>query len=176
MKTGELPVFSVSDVHPDSPQLTGKVDRWHWVGEGHIVYLLLDDGLLVEGKFRNIREATKSVSFAFREPDSAPHIRAGESIRYLDGYWGERALIVLDRSLIWQELTFEPRDATRIHLDGKKEEIPGGWDHEHCAICWAKISQHEKPVFMESSEDDCVCLDCFRNHVEARSIDFAEEA
>jgi hypothetical protein len=89
---------------------------------------------------------------------------------------GERALIALDRTLDWQQLTFEPRDAIKTYPDGGKEEIDGGWDHEHCAICWATISSHENPVFMKSSQDDCVCLACFRKHVEPRNIDFIEEA
>jgi hypothetical protein len=70
------------------------------------------------------------VSFAFKNPESAPDIQPGESIRYIDGYWGERAIITLDRSLDWQELTFRPRDAIKTSPNGRKEEIPGGWDHE----------------------------------------------
>lgn len=175
MNIDDLPIFVVSAVQPHSPQLKGRVNRWHWVGEGHLAYLYLGDDQLVEGKFRNVNQPTKSVSFAFKDPDSVLEIKPGESIPYIDGYWGERALIVLDRSLDWQECTFGPRDAIKTFHNGRTEEIPGGWDHEHCAICWATISQKENQVFMKSSQDDCVCLDCFRNHVEPRSIDFIEE-
>jgi len=176
MNMDDLPVFVVSAVQQDSPQLTGKVNRWRWVGEGHIAYLCFGGNKFVEGKFRNVRRFRKIVSFAFKDPDLAPEIKPGESIRYFDSYWGERALIVLDRSLDWQEISFEPRDAIKTFHDGTKEEIPGGWDHEHCAICWATISQKENQDFMKSSQDDCVCLACFHNHVEPRNIDFIKEA
>ena len=176
MNMDGLPVLLVSEVQKDSPHIRGKVSRWHWVGEGHIAYLYLGGDQFVEGKFRNVNESTSSVSFAFKHPNSVPDIKPGESLRYLDGYWGERCLIVLDRSRDWREFTFEPRDAIKTFHDGRKEEIPGGWDHEHCAICWATISQKEHHSFMKSSQDDCVCPDCFRNHVEPRNIDFIREA
>ena len=165
MNTNDLPVFAVSAVQPDSPQLKGVVNRWRWVGEGHIAYLYLRAGTFVEGKFRNVDEATKSASFAFKKPDAVPVIQPGESIRYLDGYWGERALISLDRSLDWRELTFRASKRSTREI----------WDHEHCGICWATIDQNENSTFMKSNEDDCICMDCFHESVEVRSIDFIEE-
>src|SRR5690606_22800672 len=141
------PVFTVTAVQAHSPQLQGFVSRWLWVGEGHTAYLYLGDDRFVEGRFRNVDVSTKSASFAFESPESAPDIRPNESIRYIHGYWGEKAIISLDRSLNWQELTFQPRDAIKTYNDGRTEEIPGGWDHEHCALCQATISLEENTVF-----------------------------
>ncbi|HUV39591.1 MAG TPA: hypothetical protein VMY39_08240 [Planctomycetota bacterium] len=176
MKIQDLPVLMVSEVQRDSPQLKGKVSRWHWVGEGHIAYLYVGEGVFVEGKFRNVDEPSRSVCFAVKQLEPVSSIRAGASIPYFDGYWGERALIALDRLLDWQEVSFEPRDAIKTCPDGTEQVIPGGWDHEHCAICWVTISQTMNPRFMKSSQGDNVCLDCFHNHVEPRNIDFIEEA
>lgn len=176
MKIDELPVFTILTVRPDSPQLMGEVNRWRWIGAGHSAYLYLGDGRFVEGRFHDVDESTRSVSFAFKNPDAAPDIQPGESIRYIDGYWGERAIIALDRSLAWQEATFKPCDVLKTFPNGRQEEIAGGWDHEHCAICWAVISQKENTIFMKSCQDDCVCFGCFRNYVEPRKIDFIEEA
>jgi len=176
MNIQDLPVLVVSDVQRHSPQLKGEVSRWHWVGEGHIAYLYLGGDRFVEGKFRNVNESTKSVSFAFKHPDSVSEIKPGEPIPYLDGYWGERALIVFDKKLDWHETTFQVRDAVHHRMDGTSKVDPGGWDHEHCAICWATISENENRNFVKSTQGHFVCLDCFRNHVEPRSIDFIEEA
>ncbi len=176
MNIEDLPILIVSLVQSDSPQLMGRVNRWQWVGEGHIAYLYLDANKPVEGKFCNVDESTKSVSFAFKHPDSATKIIRDESIPYFDGYWEERALIVFDQNLVWEECTFKPRDAIKTYHDGRTDEIPGGWDHEHCDICWATISQKENQVFMKSSQGDCVCLNCFTNHVKAKNIDFIQEA
>lgn len=172
MKKEELPVFIVSSIQPESPQLMGEVSRWDWVGEGHFAYLYLDDDQIVEGKFRNVNESSNLAAFAFSQPDSVPKITSGASIPFFDGYWGERAQIVLDRSLEWHETTFKPSDAIKSYPGGRKEVIPGGWDHEHCAICWAKISQSENPIFKKSNQDDYVCLDCYANHITPRNIDF----
>ncbi len=155
MQTNGLPVFTVSTVEPNSPQLKGEVSRWCWIGEEHIAYLLLDDGSCVEGKFLNVSEADQSASFAFKNPDAALRVKPGESVRYLDCYWGERARIALDPSLDW-----------------KLQVSPHGNTHDHCEICWATISEEDTPSYMKSSGDNSVCLDCFRNHVEARNLDF----
>ena len=172
----DLPVFVVTSIQPDSPQLMGEVSKWDWVGEGHFAYLYLGDDQIVEGKFRNVNESTKSVAFAFSQPESVPEIKSGASIPFFDGYWGERAKIVLDKSLEWKEIPFKPRDAIHTYPGGRKEVIPGGWDHEHCEICWATISLSENPNFRESSQGHKVCLDCYGNHITSRNIDFMPDA
>ena len=99
MKIENLPIIVVSDVQSQPPQLKGKVNKWHWVGENHFAYLYLAGDKIVEGKFRNVDENTKTVFFVFTDSNSAPTISPGESISYFDGYWGERALIVFDKTL-----------------------------------------------------------------------------
>ena len=176
MRIDDLPVLIVSAVRPEPPQLVGSVSRWQWVGEGHIAYLYLGGTKFIEGKFRNVNEISRSVCFAFKHPDRVPEIQPGESIRYFDGYWGERALLVFDDSLGWHERVFEPRDAVKTFHDGHTEEIPGGWDHDHCSICWATISQRENTTFVKSIHNDSVCMECYRLYVLAKSIDFIQEA
>ncbi len=176
MKIEELPTISVTEVQTQSPQIKGQVNKWRWVGENHFAYLYLPGGIMVEGKFRNVEEATKTIAFVFTDVDVNPKISKGDVIPYFDGYWGERALIVFNNNLSWQKSTFEPSDAIKTYNDGRKEEIPGGWDHEHCEICWATISQKESHNYMQSSQGDIICLECFEKYVKTRSIDFIEEA
>lgn len=146
------------------------------MGEGHFAYLYLAGGIIVQGKFRNVDEATKSVSFVFTNSDSKLKINKGDAIPFFDGYWGERALTVLENSLSWEEWTLEPPDAIKTYNDGRKEEISGGWYHEHCEICWATISQDENHIYMKSNQDDITCLECFGKYVKAKNVDFIEEA
>jgi len=176
MNMEDLPILTVSEVKPDSPQIKGEVSRWHWVGEGHIAYLYLNEDRFIEGKFRSVDESSKRVSFAIKNPDYIPEVKPGESIPYFDGYWGERAIIVLDHSLEWNETSFKVRDAVFHYKDGTTKVEPDVWDHEHCAICWATISENDNQRYMKSSQDDYVCLNCFRNYVEPKNIDFIQEA
>lgn len=176
MNIDDLPVFVVTSIQPDSPQLKGEVSRWDWVGERYIAYLYLGEDQLVKGRFRNVNESTNSVAFAFNQPELVSEIKSGASFPFFDGYWGERAKIALDKSLEWQEIAFKPRDAIYHYPGGRKEVRPGGWDHEHCVICWAKISLSENTNFRKSSQDHKVCLDCYGNHITSRNIDFMPDA
>ena len=175
MNMDDLPIFVVTEIQQDAPQLTGKVYRWHWVGEGHYAYLYLGDDKFVIGKFCNVEESNKITSFTFEEPDLVPDIKPGDSIQYFDGYWGQRAKIVFDHTLDWQKTLFEPHDTIAIYPDGTKEDMPGGWDHDHCEICWATISKNKNQNFMNSDQDDCVCLACFGDYIEPKNIDFIKE-
>ena len=64
--------------------------------------------------------------------------------------------LVEDRSRQWISKNFEPSDSVAIpqggqtvmhqHKAGEQpapgaEIVTGGWDHEHCALCWETISQ-----------------------------------
>jgi len=174
MRIQDLPIFTVDEVESDGSQLKGRASRWQWVGEGHIAFMLVGSSCLIQGKFRNVDEATRRVSFAATDASALAQIGPRACLPFLDGYWGERAVLVLDTSLGWEEAAFAARDAVEHHTNGKTEVITGGWDHEHCAICWANISEHENKRFMKSSRDDPICLDCFSKYVRAKSLDFIE--
>ncbi len=188
MKTENLPVLMVSDVEPDSRLIKGQVSRWQWVGEGWIAYLYLGGGQLIEGRFRNVDETTKGVSFAVEASEFPSGIAARDSIPFFDGYWGERAVIVLNEALQWRKETFKTGDAIRYYMvrdgdtlrpylgDGQPEIEAGGNTHNHCDICWATISESENHQYMRSSNDDGICVDCFRKYVGQRSIGFVEQA
>ena len=48
MNVDDLPVLVVSAIEEGSPELTGTISLWLWVGEGHIGYLWFgDDKFLV---------------------------------------------------------------------------------------------------------------------------------
>jgi hypothetical protein len=38
------------------------------------------------------------------------------------------------------------------------EIIPGMWDHEHCAVCWARIQESDQ--YWENSERQILCPKC----------------
>ena len=56
-----------------------------------------------------------------------------------------------------------PYDETRFRM------VRGGWDHEHCALCWVTISvnpedQHEG----YTDGKDWICVACFQQYVAPR--------
>jgi hypothetical protein len=134
----------------------------------------------------NVNLASLSASFVPTTPDELGLLQVGERYRRFDGYWGERAALVLDRDRSWQKRTFEPVDAVAYKrpsdtLVGKatNQNLPeggtlvkGGWDHEHCDICWETISPHTDPVAMFSEPDHWICRKCYEKFVVPRSLDF----
>jgi hypothetical protein len=102
----------------------------------------------------------------------------------LDGYWGERAEIVLDTTRQWHKMLFQTSDAvefrgeksrTRVRAEAAKAEegklIKGGWDHEHCAIQWETIDEDQPEAYF-SEPDTWVCEECFNRFVRPRSLRF----
>jgi|SoiMethySBSTD1v2_1073268.scaffolds.fasta_scaffold1209851_1 hypothetical protein len=71
----------------------------------------------------------------------------------------------------WVREVFTPRDA--IVYDGKGGSSiqpsikPGGWDHEHCLVCEATISdKSESHWYGYSDEDDhWLCEACYARHI-----------
>ena len=100
-----------------------------------------------------------------------------------EAWWTMRQrTLVDDRSRQWREQVFRPsaaveREVESRRITGKAEAVPsaddsiiaGGWDHDHCALCWVKISAHpgdEPSGFTDGN--DWVCRDCFSRYLEPR--------
>ena len=170
MKLSDLPVLAVSEVKGDS--LRGTVSRWQWVGEHFIAFLYLGEGRFIEGRFGDVSEKTRSVKFTSPQLATTA-IAPGAQVPYLDGYWGELAALALDPLLEWREAEFAPTDATIYPAEGgPAKTMVGGWDHAHCGICWATISEPVNPRHMVSSRGDHLCCGCFSQYVQKRSIGF----
>ncbi len=184
MTLDELPTFTVRHVGGD--RAVGVVDRAIWIGERHVGDLLLPDGRFVAGRFLNVDLASLSASFVPTTPDELALLQVGEGYRRFDGYWGERAALVLDRSRRWKERAFETADAVAYKRPGdtliakaSNQNLPegstpikGGWDHEHCDVCWETVSPHAQPVAMFSEPDHWICRRCYEKFVVPRSLDF----
>ena len=179
-----LPQFQVRESGTTEPgAVVGSVTamgygRETWVGAGWIGYLKSEDDHLIRGRWRQRGEL-----WAF-EPDEerdVQAIRAQQHWVILDGYWGERAELVLDRNRQWRKVRFEPTDA--IKLEGRttqgtqpelsdREIVESGWDHEHCAICWETIGTGEHATGYLSPPETWVCHTCYGEFVERRSLGF----
>ena len=102
-------------------------------------------------------------------------IMAGTEYEYLDGYWGQKAGLIFDSTLTWQRKEVVSRDAIFHVTDGTVSEIPGGWDHEHCSICWETISQFtEQKTGYVNQKNQWVCTACFESYVKPKCLDFIE--
>jgi len=54
------------------------------------------------------------------------------------------------------------------------ELVEGGWDHEHCAICWEAIGPVDQVEGYFSAPDTWVCERCYVDYVARRSLEFIQ--
>lgn len=108
-----------------------------------------------------------------------------------EGWWTrEQRELVEDASIAWRTAEFAPRDAWRVPFSDSHAFVPyetyadpatrpegcelvaGGWDHEHCALCWEKImaEPHGQPEGYTDGKHRWLCFACFERFVAPRRI------
>jgi hypothetical protein len=188
MSPADLPRFQILAILTD--RCPGRFDPSSWVGENWITGLYLGGGRFLWGRFRDVDAAARTCSFSPEHLAELSMLRPTESYPFMDGYWGERAELVLDESRSWQRAVFEASDmvlfpgpgGTSMGARSSPDEpaggkvTPGGWDHEHCEICNTKIGCGGEPEGFFSPPDAWVCQECYNSFVVPRSLAFAHEA
>ena len=148
--------------------------------EDHAGAILLPNERLLWGRFREVNETAKTLNLIL---DNPYQIQVGETYPYVGSYWGERVELVLDNGRTWTRTIFHADAAVRgaggwirrlEPTDVGVEVIPGAWDHEHCAICWATISTHEQAEGYYDGKNDWLCVPCFQQYVEPHSLAFVK--
>jgi hypothetical protein len=184
MLPANLPHFLVLDVREDC--CCGKFEASRWVGENWTTVLFLGADRFLWGRFREVNVGAQTCKFYPDQISDMATLSKNSSYPFMDGYWGERAELVLNEGLYWKRVRFEPSDMVRFPSVGGGwmgcREAPnappggkvltGGWDHEHCNICQKKIGFGGYPTGFFSPPDKWVCVDCYENFVATRSLAF----
>lgn len=92
--------------------------REDWVGDGWIGFLKTG-ARMIAGRWH--RRPDDLWEFAPNNPVHLDAVWSQREWEVLDGYWGERAQIVLDPTRAWDKARFQPTDAIRI------ERPAGDW-------------------------------------------------
>jgi hypothetical protein len=99
----------------ETPRVLGRLTRTThgrepWVGDGWLGFLMAD-AKLIAGRWHQRGDLWE---FAPDNPDDLATIRTRPDWNVLDGYWGERAELVLDRTRRWDKDRVQPTDAIRV--------------------------------------------------------------
>lgn len=148
---------------------------------------LLVTGGVVWSTFREVDLENRTATIELERVDDAVALVTGASYQFLDGYWGQRAEVVIDEGRTWAARRFVPIDALEYFVDGHRMITPvrddapasgrlieAAWDHEHCKVCDATISVASNADAWFSSRGDWVCDRCYRAFVIRRSLDFID--
>ncbi len=186
-----LPHFRILEIQEKNPpEYPGVFDTDLRIGRGG--FLLSENAALVCGRFYGFDALRKTAVFKPQASVDTNSLEAGKLYAFLDGYWGERVALVLDRTEQWNRKEFVSVDTveysdgkTRIsgkvgqdapHPSFKKTRIvKDGWDHEHCEICWEKIAQYAQPYGYESNTGKWICEKCYSDYVEPQRISFIDD-
>jgi hypothetical protein len=173
-----LPTFQISEIATD--HCLGRLDPYSLLNEKW-AFCLLVRNQVIWGRFLNIDENQTSAEFWPENPALLRELTAGVAVTFLDDYLGQRAEAVLDVGRTWDRALFEARDAVQystglMTIAGPDAPaggviVPGGWNHTHCFVCHATISEVH-PVFYQSSEGERVCEACHTNYIVPRSLAF----
>src|SRR6476661_6606536 len=96
----------------------------------------------------------------------------------VESWWAPWQLaLVEDRARVWQRAQFAASGAVEVVVDGQRlirTVAPGevatqseGWDHEHCALCYGKISlvqPNDSVGYFNGA--DWLCVECFTTFME----------
>ncbi len=192
----DFPRFSVSTVHRWEDEhatvdLTGLFDRSEGVRDG-MRWLLLRDTESYHGKLSSFDREARTATFQ-THVEGNPTFE-GKTFFYLDAYWkAYQVWMVADENHAWEQLTFLASDAVSDRVEdseGKRLRrfrkatpqdlgnpslniVPGGWDHEHCELCWAHIDAGDA-CFRDAS-DHWVCVQCYERYVKAHDLSFVDD-
>ena len=81
----------------------------------------------------------------------------GQVFSAIDGYWGERIELIIDKNITWRETVYK---------------FTADDNHEHCFFCWVIITEYENNKYMLANELIAVCLVCYETYVKKESFDF----
>lgn len=192
----DLPQFRVTtvkrreDEHATS-DLSGSFDKSEGVRDG-MCWLLLPGQESYYGRLSSFHPEAKTAEFQ-THVEGNPTFE-GKSFCYLSGYWQAYHIwMVADENHAWEQVTFRSSDAASdtVQDGGGKtlrrlrkatpqdfdnpglKIVPGGWDHEHCELCWAHIGPGDA-CFRDGS-DHWVCVQCYERYVKNHDLSFVDD-
>jgi hypothetical protein len=125
-----------------------------WIDDNWLGYLK-DNDFMVYGRWHKDNGEWKF--FVKSEDASGVDFTVGQEVTVFDSYWGERVELVLNRKIKWREAIYKAKV---------------NWDHDHCAICWATISEIENREYMLGDDRVEICLSCFESYIKQNSFGF----
>jgi hypothetical protein len=153
-----IPRFRVLRREPSKGSLVGQVTTERvceeiWIGDRYIGYLIIEDAL-IEGRWHRVEEGWSFIAGSFEAlPSKLP-----QECSVLDGYWGQRAeLVLMTAPVEWVWTAWTDAD-----------------DHEHCSICWATIYTGAPDYLLHPSTGAACCVPCYDAYVVPRDLSFIE--
>ena len=159
MRNDTYPIFTIAKVVEGEKGLglVGSVSSEYcknekWLDDNWLGYLK-DDESIFHGRWRSENDQWKFL--VDLEDARGMDFNENQNFTVFDGYWGERVELVTNRNIQWQNAFYQEEG-----------------NHDHCAICWATLSERENQKHMRGDGEVAVCLSCFESYIKPRSFGF----
>ena len=193
MDLSGLPHFTVDTIRPEEAQirtiLIGHFSHLRGVRNDHGAQYRVG-GLPMNGVLSRV-PASEADAVELETPDAdlADELRPGVSYPWVDGYWQPyHVTMILAGS--WEARVFSPGPARYFRFNGVTGWQPedaallegaedlgvreGGWDHEHCELCNARIGgSADAHGYLDPEQ--WLCVECYEQHAVPRDVSFAAE-
>ena len=194
MTLDELNQFSIIglETEGDRTRLRGRLSKpgLPAAGDDMRLFVSLEDD--VPGDLTEVDADARTAVFTVFTEHLHPAVVIGSTFPIYNGYWFGRIDLVLDDGIQWTRKHFVAPDAfvqdaptggrrqSRVAEPGDEgradgQIVPGGWDHEHCDICWRHIGSGGDPEGYVTSNDQWVCTSCYSRFVQRRDLSFVED-
>ncbi len=142
------------------------------------------DQVLIE-LHRVVDQADSIIIFhSYSRGVDAPRPTIGETYVFRRWWSPDQLALAQDINRSWKRQTFVATDAVETVLTdgnrllrpfvanentkGSDSVIPTGWNHEHCAFCWQRISALEGDESIGYlSEGEWICETCYRRYIKS---------
>jgi hypothetical protein len=119
------------------------------------------------------------VTFETYDPDAST-LPAGSVYDYIALWSPDQLRLAQDRSRVWTIKQFQAQDAVAFKIEGgtafgrRQTNVPvapgekivrGGWDHEHCELCWQNISPDGDQRMGYTDGSNWICEACHAEYV-----------
>ena len=195
MDLSGLPQFTVDEIRHEASTadalITGRFSHLKGV-RNHGGYLYRRPGPSIVGRLSCVpTEASETVEFWTSDLEFAPELQPGSVYPWIDHYW-QAYHIDMILAGHWEPQTFISTPAHYFRLGGATgwqpagDPLPegaedlgvreGGWDHEHCELCSARIGPAGDPSGFVDPDNHWLCTACYERYAVPRDVSFAAEA
>jgi len=143
------------------------------------LYALDNDADAVLELHKVIQRTTKVITFETYDSQAIP-LRIRDKYNFVPWWSSDQVELAQSNSHRWQRQTFIAQDAVKLQIEGmtmlrqvrvgetinEGTLIVGGWEHEHCGLCWKTISQregHENEGYTDGEE--WLCPNCYEKYI-----------
>jgi hypothetical protein len=158
-----FPLFTALTAQEENGQLllSGKLKSTYyksqkWVRDKSFGYLFKDEQW-VHGRWRKHHGKEWSFKTITGRDGSPAEFILPSDFRVINNYWGERAVLVFDKTIKWQSKNYNQNDS-----------------HDHCSICWEAIYGEMDYMEGQSQQEKNIplCLECYNRYVIKDNFDW----